>query len=703
MNIIHHQNHLSITTALSHLTTPTPSYSVRRIRAEYLAATKNGPTSPQCDFLSFRPFSPDHLFDIIGTIAGPVGSPYEGGIFHIHIHIPALYPDLPPICTFMTKIWHPNVGPYGEVCLNILQDEWSQALSVRTVLLSISAMLGDPGMAVEGGNAVYGFANVEAGSMWMGNPRVFEMAARDWTRMRSALSTLLAEQEKAATEGGLTPDGSPLLHPSPQAYYWAFDIYEQEKMESDLLATLKGNHDDPNKSDSDGYVLISILDDLAAKTENERQQLLKAGNFGPWLQSTYGLNRSQGPRVLAITTAPFWRDLWRSYVMTPYGEKFFNFTTAEDIASTKLEKLWAREIDFVLTFDNRIFEGKKVTSADWETVLAAMEKGPRADFLRRLFFPTKADHEDGGLTGDTFTTSSTQVNTRRPGFLAKLSDVEYHKVFINMQQNPGLTCPRWGDFVRTNRLIAQPMKKVLQHVIYWTDQSLSYPRSSSNALKHWDWVEELGKSAFRAEVNPRPWRHVDEGSTDIQPKFTITSLPDHIGKFMEQLWTYIETEPLWRDVTVVKQQLKLPTDKKQAIRNQLSDETELFSAMFCYRELKKVMISTLTHRYGGGSKRRSEQLSFLLDKKEWEVARAELIEYSMTLNRRGIMVNADQLNESLERLALPTHANPVAEDGEPIMGFLEMDPESYGLEQQGNTERLQELLARTLDKEIDSL
>ncbi|GKZ36698.1 hypothetical protein AbraIFM66950_007873 [Aspergillus brasiliensis] len=36
--------------------------------------------------------------------------------------------------------------------------------------------------------------------------------------------------------------------------------------------------------------------------------------------------------------------------------------------------------------------------------------------------------------------------------------------------------------------------------------------------------------------------------------------------------------------------------------------------MFCYRELKKVMISTLTHGYGGGSKRRSEQLSFLMDK-----------------------------------------------------------------------------------------
>ncbi|RAH52092.1 UBC-like protein [Aspergillus piperis CBS 112811] len=183
MDIIHHQNHLSITTALTYLTTPIPCYSLRRIRAEYLAATKNGPASPQCDFISFRPVSPDHLFDIIGTIAGPVGSLYEGGLFHIHIRIPPLYPDLPPVCMFMTKIWHPNIGPYGEVCLNILQDEWSQALSVRTVLLSLSAMLGDPGMGVEGGNVVYGFANEDAGSIFLDNRAMFEMVARDWTRM----------------------------------------------------------------------------------------------------------------------------------------------------------------------------------------------------------------------------------------------------------------------------------------------------------------------------------------------------------------------------------------------------------------------------------------------------------------------------------------------------------------------------------------
>ncbi|GKZ29887.1 ubiquitin-conjugating enzyme E2 1 [Aspergillus brasiliensis] len=183
MEIIHHENYLSITTALTDLNEPNPTYSLRRIRAELLAATKDGPTSPQCDFISFRPISPDNLFEMIGTIVGPVGSPYEGGLFHFHLRIPPLYPDLPPVCTCMTKIWHPNIGPYGEVCLNILQDEWSQALSVRTVLLSISALLGDPGMAVEGGNAVYGFANVDAGEMLLENRAAFELAASDWTIM----------------------------------------------------------------------------------------------------------------------------------------------------------------------------------------------------------------------------------------------------------------------------------------------------------------------------------------------------------------------------------------------------------------------------------------------------------------------------------------------------------------------------------------
>ena len=200
-----------------------------------------------------------------------------------------------------------------------------------------------------------------------------------------------------------------------------------------------------------------------------------------------------------------------------------------------------------------------------------MGKGPRVAYQRRLFFPTKADHDEGTLTGilslnqnwfnqwalpqlsNRCTTGSADVNTRRLGFLSSLTDLQYQKIFVNMQNNPGLTCPRWyansseylltrhrRDFVRTNRQIAQPMKKVLHHIIYWTDQTFTYPNRHQVHWRPGIGLEELRKSAFRTDINPRLWRLVDEGATDMQPKFTITSLPGYIDKFMELSPTLID-------------------------------------------------------------------------------------------------------------------------------------------------------------------
>jgi ubiquitin-conjugating enzyme (huntingtin interacting protein 2) len=46
---------------------------------------------------------------------------------------------------FSTKIWHPNVSSQtGVICLDILKDEWSPALSIRTSLLSIQALMCSP-------------------------------------------------------------------------------------------------------------------------------------------------------------------------------------------------------------------------------------------------------------------------------------------------------------------------------------------------------------------------------------------------------------------------------------------------------------------------------------------------------------------------------------------------------------------------------
>ena len=84
------------------------------------------------------------MFHWQATIMGPDDSPYAGGVFFLDIHFPADYPFKPPKVHFTTRIYHCNINSNGGICLDILKDQWSPALTISKVLLSICSLLTDP-------------------------------------------------------------------------------------------------------------------------------------------------------------------------------------------------------------------------------------------------------------------------------------------------------------------------------------------------------------------------------------------------------------------------------------------------------------------------------------------------------------------------------------------------------------------------------
>ncbi|KAH3758485.1 ubiquitin-conjugating enzyme family protein [Pelomyxa schiedti] len=86
----------------------------------------------------------DDLHHWHATIIGPDGSPYSGGIFRLDIHFPSDYPFRPPKMVFLNRVFHPNINRNGAICIDILKDQWSPALTISRVLLSISSLLTEP-------------------------------------------------------------------------------------------------------------------------------------------------------------------------------------------------------------------------------------------------------------------------------------------------------------------------------------------------------------------------------------------------------------------------------------------------------------------------------------------------------------------------------------------------------------------------------
>ncbi|KAJ3075913.1 hypothetical protein HDU98_006545 [Podochytrium sp. JEL0797] len=81
------------------------------------------------------------LLDIQAWMAGPEETPYYGGCFKIRLVPGPDFPESPPKGFIDTKIFHPNVSPSGEICVNTLKKDWKPDLGIAHVLLTIRCLL----------------------------------------------------------------------------------------------------------------------------------------------------------------------------------------------------------------------------------------------------------------------------------------------------------------------------------------------------------------------------------------------------------------------------------------------------------------------------------------------------------------------------------------------------------------------------------
>ncbi|KAF7281025.1 putative ubiquitin-conjugating enzyme E2 W-B [Rhynchophorus ferrugineus] len=115
------------------------SPSERRLQKELMSLIKDPPPGVSVDADQVE----QNLFLWTIHMEGASGTLYEGERFQLQFKFSNKYPFDSPEVTFTGSNIpvHPHIYSNGHICLSILTDDWSPALSVQSVCLSIVSML----------------------------------------------------------------------------------------------------------------------------------------------------------------------------------------------------------------------------------------------------------------------------------------------------------------------------------------------------------------------------------------------------------------------------------------------------------------------------------------------------------------------------------------------------------------------------------
>uniref|UniRef100_A0A803PF94 UBC core domain-containing protein n=1 Tax=Cannabis sativa TaxID=3483 RepID=A0A803PF94_CANSA len=115
------------------------------------------------------PSGKDDLMNFEVTIRPDEGY-YLGGTFLFSFQVSPIYPHEAPKVKCKTKVYHPNIDLEGNVCLNILREDWKPVLNINTIIYGLYHLFTEPNYEDP--------LNHDAAAVLRDNPKMFESNVR---------------------------------------------------------------------------------------------------------------------------------------------------------------------------------------------------------------------------------------------------------------------------------------------------------------------------------------------------------------------------------------------------------------------------------------------------------------------------------------------------------------------------------------------